>query len=130
MRGILRVAARANINHCFAMKKTTLFLAAVMTVSLAACGEDEPPGPPTSDILIDNQSSTEANVRIKFWTKEYVKVSAGDSETITFVNENGANVVQVEAKSRRQWDDCWVTMNVGQTLVVFDDTERIGCRVE
>lgn len=119
-----------NIHHSFAMKKTTLFLAAVMTLSLAACGEDEPPGPPISDIQVDNQSSTEANVRIKFWTKDYVKVSAGDSETITFVNKDGANVVQVEAKSRKQWDECWVTMNVDQTLVVFDDVERIGCRVE
>lgn len=83
-----------------------------------------------SEIYVRNESSTEANVRVKFWTKDYVKVSAGEKGTVRFVNAEGANAVQVEAKSRKQWDDCWVTMNVGQTLVVFNATERIGCRAE
>lgn len=102
----------------------------VAVLALTACGEDEPPGPPTSAIYVRNDSSTEAKIRIKFWAKDFTKVSAGDSADVTFVNEEGINAVQVEAKSRKQWDDCWVTMNVGQTIVVYDATERIGCRVE
>ncbi|NQW10414.1 MAG: hypothetical protein HQ481_11105 [Alphaproteobacteria bacterium] len=102
----------------------------MLGLGLAACGEEAPPGPPTSKIFIDNQSSTEANVRIKFWTKDYKKVSSDSAETIEFVNEQGANVVQVHAKSRKQWDECWVTLNVGQTLVVYDGIERIACRIE
>lgn len=105
-------------------------LLVALCLTLAACGEEEPPGPPTSTIYVRNDSSTEANIRIKFWAKDYIKISAGDSGEVTFVNEEGINAVQVEAKSRKQWDDCWVTMNVGETLVVFNDTERIGCRVE
>ena len=105
-------------------------LAVLAVVFLGACEEEAPPGPPTSTVHVRNESSTEANIRIKFWTKDYVKVSAGDSADVTFVNEEKINAVQVEAKSRKQWDDCWVTMNVGETLVVYDATERIGCRVE
>lgn len=112
--------------------KTLLTFTSVLILGfgLAACGEEEPPGPPTSKIFIENESSTEANVRIKFWTKDYMRVSSDSSETIEFVNEQGANVVQVHAKSRKQWDECWVTMNVGQTLVVFDGVERIACKIE
>lgn len=116
--------------HGSGMKIARLALLAALPVTLTACGEEEPKGPPMSKIYIRNESSTEANIRIKFWTKDYVKVSSGDKETIKFVNTEGANAVQVEAKSRKQWDDCWVTMNVDQTLVVFNATERIGCRVE
>ena len=48
--------------------------------------------------------------------------------TIEFISPN--KVVNVEAKSRKQWDTCWSTMNVGGTFVVYDDTERIACRIE
>ena len=112
------------------MNRAVLVLVAALSVSLVACGEEEPKGPPMSKIFVRNDSSTEANVRVKFWTKDYVKVSSGEKATVSFVNNDGANAVQVEAKSRKQWDDCWVTMNVGQTIVVFDATERIGCRAE
>jgi len=112
------------------MKIARVVLLSILSVAFSACGEEEPEGPPMSKIYVRNESSTEANVRVKFWTKDYVKVSSGDTETVRFVNSDGANAVQVEAKSRKQWDDCWVTMNVGQTLVVFNATERIGCRAE
>jgi len=114
-----------------AMKNALLLpVALVLAVTLLACGEEEPAGPPKSKITVRNESSTEANVRIKFWTNDYARVSAGDRRVIEFVNQDGTNIVQVEAKSRKQWDECWVTMNIDQTLVVFDSTERIGCRVE
>ncbi|WPZ32600.1 hypothetical protein T8K17_15255 [Thalassobaculum sp. OXR-137] len=113
---------------CAMMRKPMILLAACL--GLVACGEEEPKGPPMSKIFVRNDSSTEANLRIKFWSKDYMKVSAGDSAEIAFVNQDGINAVQVEAKTRKQWDDCWVTMNVGETIVVFDAVERIGCRVE
>ena len=112
------------------MIMSRLALAAALSVTLFACGEEEAKGPPMSKIHVRNESSTEANVRVKFWTTDFVKVSAGEKATVQLVNNDGANAVQVEAKSRKQWDDCWVTMNVGQTIVVFDATERIGCRAE
>jgi len=112
------------------MNRATVFPVIALAATLTACGEEEPKGPPMSEIYVRNESSTEANVRVKFWTKDYVKVSAGDKATVRFVNAEGANAVQVEARSRKQWDDCWVTMNVGQTIVVFNATERIGCRAE
>jgi hypothetical protein len=77
---------------------------------------------------VRNESSTEANVRLKLWKGDAVAVTAGRSDRIEFVSKS--RTIQVEAKSRRQWDDCWVTMQVGQTLVVFDGQERIACRVE
>lgn len=55
-------------------------------------------------------------------------VTSGKEERIEFVSKS--KTVQVEAESRKQWDDCWVTMQVGQTLVVFDGQEQIACRVE
>lgn len=112
------------------MIRAPLALSLALIAALTACGEEEPKGPPMSQIFVRNESSTEANVRVKFWTKDYTKVSSGDKATLKFVNNEHANAVQVEAKSRKQWDDCWVTMNVGQTLVVFDAIERIGCRAE
>ena len=83
-----------------------------------------------SEIFIENESSTEANVRVKFYSNDQERVSSGSSGVLRFVNESGVRGVQVEAKSRKQWDDCTVLMNVGETLVVFDDVERIGCRVK
>ncbi len=117
-------------DHAAIMTRAPVVLALALSAALTACGEEEPKGPPTSEIYVRNESSTEANVRVKFWTKDYVRVTSGDKATVKFVNTEKANAVQVEAKSRKQWDDCWVTMNVGQTLVVFDATERIGCRAE
>lgn len=112
------------------MSRSLPLLLIALSFSLSACGEEEAKGPPMSKIFVRNESSTEANVRVKFWTKDYVKVAAGEKATVQFVNNDGANAVQVEAKTRKQWDDCWVTMNVGQTIVVYDATERIGCRPE
>src|SRR3546814_10566229 len=94
------------------MLRTLLLPVAVLSVILSACGEEEPKGPPMSKIFVKNESSTEASVRVKFWTKDYVKVPSGESVTMQFVNADGANAVQVEATSRKQWDDCWVTMKV------------------
>lgn len=112
------------------MTRSLILLLAALSIVLPACGEEEAKGPPMAKIFVRNESSTEASVRVKFWTKDYVKVASGEKATVQFVNADGANAVQVEAKSRKQWDDCWVTMNVGQTIVVFDATERIGCRAE
>lgn len=96
---------------------------------LSGCfGEEEKPGPKLDFINIRNDSSTEVSVRVKLWTKDVLAVQAGNSGRIEF--KAGARTVQVDARSRKQWDDCWVTMQIGETLVVSDATERIGCSVE
>ncbi|UUX50532.1 hypothetical protein NUH88_02305 [Nisaea acidiphila] len=105
------------------------FLMAVALFGLTACfGEEEKPGPKMDHINVRNDSSTEARVRVKLWTEDILVVSAGDSGKMEF--KAGSRTVQVEARSRKQWDDCWVTMQVGETLVVSDAGERIGCSVE
>ncbi|MBT6135956.1 MAG: hypothetical protein HOH65_00670 [Rhodospirillaceae bacterium] len=109
-------------------RSLAMFMFLVMGLGLAGCGEDEPPGPKMDHVMVRNDSSTEANVRVKLWQKGYLAVSAGDSAKIEFKAE--ARTVQVEAKSRKQWDDCWVTMKVGDTLVIYDGVERIACKAE
>ena len=105
-----------------------LFLA--VPLILAGCfGEDEQAKGPKKDFIdVRNDSSTEANVRLKMWKDGTVRVTSGKEERIEFVSKS--RTIQVEAKSRKKWDDCWVTMQVGQTLVVFDGQEQIACRVE
>ena len=99
-------------------------------LAVSGCfGEDEQAKGPKKDfILVRNDSSTEAQVRLKMWKAENKAVTAGKEERIDFVAK--AKTVQVEAKSRKKWDNCWVTMQVGQTLVVFDGQEQIACKVE
>ncbi len=99
-------------------------------VVLTGCfGEDEEAKGPKKDyILVRNDSSTEAQVRMKMWKAEAKPVSSGKEERLEFVSKS--RTVQVEAKSRKQWDNCWVTMQVGQTLVVYDGQEQIACRAE
>lgn len=104
-------------------------LIAVSLAGLAACfGEEEKPGPKMDFIGVRNDSSTEATIRVKLWTEETLVLSSGDTGKMEF--KAGSRTVQVEARSRKQWDDCWVTMQVGETLVVSDAGERIGCAVE
>tara|TARA_E500000318_G_scaffold72998_4_gene67651 strand:- start:3214 stop:3570 length:357 start_codon:yes stop_codon:yes gene_type:complete len=106
-----------------------IVLTIALLVGLSGCFEEEKkPGPKMDFINIRNDSSTEVSVRVKLWTKEALPVQAGDSGRIEF--KAGSRTVQVDARSRKQWDDCWVTMQIGETLVVFDATERIGCTVD
>ncbi len=107
-----------------------LCLCLISPLALGGCfGEDkQAKGPKKDFILVRNDSSTEARVRLKLWKEEVRPVTSGKEERIEFVSKS--KTVQVEAKSRKQWDDCWVTMQVGQTLVVFDGQEQIACRVE
>ena len=51
------------------------------------------------EIFIENESSTEANVRVKFYSNDQERVSSGSSGVLRFVNESGVRGVQVEAKS-------------------------------
>ena len=99
-------------------------------VGLAGCfgEEEEVKGPKKDFILVRNDSSTEAQVRMKMWKAEAKPVSSGKEERLEFISKS--RTVQVEAKSRKQWDNCWVTMQVGQTLVVYDGQEQIACRAE
>lgn len=105
-------------------------LAVLLCCAAAACDSsgDSADAPPKRMIHVENRSSTEANVRIKFWDKDFTRVSVGKDESI--VVRGDSDTVQVEARSRKWNDDCWVTMQVNQTLVVRDGTERIDCAVE
>ena len=105
-------------------------LCLLLPLSLAGCfGEEEQAKGPKKDfILVRNDSSTEAQVRMKMWKAEAKAVTSGKEERIEFISKS--KTVQVEAKSRKKWDNCWVTMQVGQTLVVFDGQEQIDCKVE
>ncbi|WP_420404621.1 hypothetical protein [Nisaea sp.] len=107
---------------------STILIVTALTGLTGCFGEEEKPGPKLDFINVRNDSSTEARVRVKLWTEDILVVSAGDSGKMEF--KAGAQTVQVEARSRKQWDDCWVTMQVGETLVVSDAGERIGCSVE
>ena len=107
-----------------------LTLCLLLPLALAGCfgEEEEAKGPKKDFILVRNDSSTEAQVRMKMWKSEVKAITSGKSDRIEFVSK--AKTVQVEAKSRKKWDNCWVTMQVGQTLVVFDGQEQIACKVE
>ncbi|MDA1311477.1 MAG: hypothetical protein O2985_18005 [Proteobacteria bacterium] len=107
-----------------------LALCLVAPLMLIGCSEEEEQakGPKKDFIIVRNDSSTEASVRLKMWKSEAKPITAGKEERIEFVSNS--KTVQVEAKSRKKWDDCWVTMQVGQTLVVFNGQEQIACKVE
>lgn len=96
---------------------------------LAACQEEEVAPKPKLDIVyIRNDSATGVRVRVKLWTKDVLEVPPGESGKIEFKAQS--KTVQVDARSRERWDECWTTMQVGQTLVISPDGERIGCSVE
>jgi hypothetical protein len=97
-------------------------------LAVAACSEEPPAGPPKSRVKVINESSTEAQVRIRMWQKDFTKVTSGKDAELEF--ESKGESFQIEAKSRKQWDECWISMQVGDTLVVFDDGERIGCKIK
>jgi hypothetical protein len=107
-----------------------LALSLLLPLTVAACfGEEEQAQGPKKDfILVRNDSSTEAQVRMKMWKAEAKAVTSGKEDRVEFVSKS--KTVQVEAKSRKKWDNCWVTMQVGQTLVVYDGQEQIACKVE
>ena len=108
--------------------RLTALFAAVFFLGGCFGEEEQAKGPKKDFILVRNDSSTEAQVRMKMWKAENKAVTSGKEERLEFVSK--AKTVQVEAKSRKKWDNCWVTMQVGQTLVVFDGQEQIDCRVE
>lgn len=107
-----------------------LMVAPLLMFALAACGEEEVAGPPTTTLHVRNNSSTEANVKVKRWTQDYQRVSSGKEGDITFVNETGKQNFQVHIKSRKKWDECWISAHQKFTIVVFDNGEKIGCKVE
>lgn len=106
-----------------------IVLSLTLLVGLSGCfGEEEKPGPKMDFITVRNDSSSKVSVRIKLWSKDAIVVKAGDSRRIEF--KAGSRTVQVDAQTEHRWDDCWVTMQIGKTLVVVDATERIGCSTE
>lgn len=123
MRGELTIAQNMQV-----IQKTGLFAGLVLTLLLSACGDDQKKvEKPKHTVRVVNEASTEANVRIKFFTKDYVRISVEDEAELEIPED--LNTVQVEARSRKWNDSCWVTMQVGQTMIFYQDGERVGCKV-
>lgn len=103
-------------------------VAAVAALLTGGAQAADPPKQPKDAIKVVNDSSTEVNVRVRFWQKGYVKVSVGKKADVRF--DAQSRTIQVEARSRKWNDSCWVTMQVGETLRVKNGIERIACEVQ
>ena len=77
-------------------------------------------------VTVTNESSTEIQVRMKLWQRDFTRISTG--RTQQFEVPDQYNTVQVEAKSRKQGDNCWSNVQVGGTLSVIDGNQQIVCR--
>lgn len=77
-------------------------------------------------VTVINNSSTEAQVRMKLWQRDFTRLSVGRSQQFEVPAE--FNTVQVEAKSRKQGDNCWSNVQVGGTLEIIDGNQQILCR--
>ena len=77
-------------------------------------------------VTVINNSSTEAQVRMKLWQRDFTRLSVGRSQQFEVPDQ--FNTVQVEAKSRKQGDNCWSNVQVGGTLEIIDGNQQILCR--
>jgi spermidine/putrescine-binding protein len=77
-------------------------------------------------VTVNNNSSTEVQVRMKLWQRDFTRISAG--RTQQFEVPQQYNTVQVEAKSRKQGDNCWSNVQVGGTLAIIDGNQQIVCQ--
>lgn len=77
-------------------------------------------------VVVENQSSTEVQVRMKLWQRDFTRISAG--RVAEFEVPSNYQTVQVEAKSRKQGDNCWSNVLVGGKLVVVDGNQQIVCQ--
>lgn len=77
-------------------------------------------------VTVNNNSSTEIQVRMKLWQRDFTRLSVGRSQQFEVPAQY--NTVQVEAKSRKQGDNCWSNVQVGGTLAVIDGNQQIVCR--
>lgn len=77
-------------------------------------------------VTVNNESSTEVQVRMKLWQRDFTRLSVG--RTQQFEVPAQFNTVQVEAKSRKQGDNCWSNVQVGGTLSIVDGNQQIVCR--
>ena len=103
--------------------RLTVIAVAALFFSLPA------PGAAAKDkrlVTVNNESSTEVQVRMKLWQRDFTRIPTG--RTQQFEVPDQYNTVQVEAKSRKQGDNCWSNVQVGGTLTVIDGNQQIVCR--
>ncbi|EKE74838.1 hypothetical protein P24_11832 [Oceanibaculum indicum P24] len=77
-------------------------------------------------VTVNNESSTEVQVRMKLWQRDFTRISVGRSQQFEVPSQY--QTVQVEAKSRKQGDNCWSNVQVGGTLAIVDGNQQIVCR--
>ncbi|MBU0726087.1 MAG: hypothetical protein KJ904_13350 [Alphaproteobacteria bacterium] len=77
-------------------------------------------------VTVENQSSTEVQVRMKLWQRDFTRIPVG--RVMEFPIPSNYQTVQVEAKSRKQGDNCWSNVLVGGKLVLIDGNQQIVCQ--
>jgi hypothetical protein len=95
----------------------------------AAFAQKEAPARPSFQIV--NDTPARVYYRVKMWQGDFLFVMAGRDIKVEIPERVGnLRSVQVEARSREQWDNCFATVQIGSKLVVTQGKERISCKVE
>jgi hypothetical protein len=102
---------------------------ALALLPAAAVAQKEPPPKPGFHIV--NETPARVYYRVKMWQGDFAFIGAGKDIKVEIPEKVGSlRSVQVEARSGEQWDNCFVTVQVGSKLVVTQGRERINCRVD
>jgi hypothetical protein len=111
---------------------STILRAAAFALALlpgAAFAQKEAPARPS--FLIVNDTPARVYYRVKMWQGDFQFVMAGRDIKVEIPEKVGnLRSVQVEARSREQWDNCFATVQIGSKLIVTQGKERISCKVE
>jgi hypothetical protein len=112
-------------------------LASVIAVGLVSGVFDQPKvmaqekKPPVPSVTIVNETPGRVFYRVKLWQGDYNFVMAG-RDVVVPMPENlrgKMNVVQVEARSRAEWDNCFASIKVGGKLIItlLNDHLKLKC---
>jgi hypothetical protein len=111
------------------MRTRIAFAAALAFLPAAAVAQKEAPPRPSFQIV--NDTPARVYYRVKMWQDDFSFVMAGRDVKVEIPDKIGnLRSVQVEARSRGQWDNCFATVQVGAKLIVTQGKERISCKVE
>ena len=111
------------------MRTRIAFAAALAILPAAAVAQKEEPPRPSFQIV--NDTPARVYYRVKMWQGDFAFVMAGRDVKVEIPEKVGnLRSVQVEARSRGHWDNCFATVQVGSKLIVTQGKERISCKVE
>jgi hypothetical protein len=115
------------------MRNGRLFMTfvAVALLTSGCFGEEEKVEAPKNDhIMVENKTGVDLKIRLTTRMKTDFPLPYGGSTKIEFPITT-AKTLQVKAKSMDpNWDDCLISMRVGQTLIVHQAGEFIECKAE